>query len=294
MAQVHNMATADGLLRGAWEVHVHSSPDSTPRSVDDVELVTQARDAGLAGLVLKCHNNPTTGRAYILEKLFPPIRVFGSVCLNGYTGGINPEAAEVAIKMGAKVVWMPTVSALNQHRFAEQKPEIRHVGGGTRSAGITVFQNDGRLKPEALEVFALVRDADVVLSTGHLSAEETVAVAREARKMGVKRVLLSHPDSPMVGVPVAAQQELAALGCYFDRCYAVIMSRIAPITLERQLEIIRQVGVETTILTSDYGQPHNPKPVDGFREYLGRLLGLGVTTREIETMVKKNPEQLLL
>ena len=39
--------------------------------------------------------------------------MFGSITMNRQVGGINPVAVEVALKLGAKVVWLPTQWAGN-------------------------------------------------------------------------------------------------------------------------------------------------------------------------------------
>ena len=38
-------------------------------------------------------------------------KVFGSIALNSMVGGLNPSAVDLALAMGAKVVWFPTISA---------------------------------------------------------------------------------------------------------------------------------------------------------------------------------------
>ena len=53
--------------------------------------------------------------AILLEKLFPEtnVKLFSGIVLNNASGGINPHAVDHAIKLGAKIVWMPTLSAAN-------------------------------------------------------------------------------------------------------------------------------------------------------------------------------------
>ena len=51
----------------------------------------------------------------ILEKLFPEtgVKLFSGIALNNASGGINPHAVNHAINIGAKIVWLPTLSAAN-------------------------------------------------------------------------------------------------------------------------------------------------------------------------------------
>ena len=43
----------DSLLRGAFDLHVHCSPDVVPRAQDVYDLAKAASDAGMAGVGLK-------------------------------------------------------------------------------------------------------------------------------------------------------------------------------------------------------------------------------------------------
>jgi len=84
------MVEARQLLEGAVDTHVHSSPDLVERKLDDFELVRQARDRGMAGVVLKNHFFTTTLRAKLVASQVPGIAVVASVVLNQSMGGINP------------------------------------------------------------------------------------------------------------------------------------------------------------------------------------------------------------
>ena len=50
-------------LDGVIDFHVHSGPDSRPRSVSDLEIARLARRAGMRGLVFKNHFTMTADRA---------------------------------------------------------------------------------------------------------------------------------------------------------------------------------------------------------------------------------------
>ena len=98
-------------LDGAVDLHVHSYPCVFQRRVDDRQAAQAAQDAGMAAIVLKCHHESTVSRAYLIQQEFPDLKVFGGVVLNQFVGGINPGAAEVGLRLGAKEIWMPTIDA---------------------------------------------------------------------------------------------------------------------------------------------------------------------------------------
>ena len=39
------------------------------------------------------------------------MKVFGGVALNQTVGGLNPYAVELALRMGGRMVWFPTLSS---------------------------------------------------------------------------------------------------------------------------------------------------------------------------------------
>ena len=73
---------------------------------------------GARAIVLKTHQGTTMDRAYLCNRHNEIVHgktnnftMFGSITLNKVVGGINPKAVDVALKLGAKVVWLPTQSA---------------------------------------------------------------------------------------------------------------------------------------------------------------------------------------
>ena len=98
-------------VTGAVDLHCHPAPDLFPRLADDIEVAEHARGMGLRAVMIKCHYEPSPSRAAHAERIVPGIRVFGGIVLNHAVGGVNPAAAEAALQMGAREVWMPTVDA---------------------------------------------------------------------------------------------------------------------------------------------------------------------------------------
>src|SRR5689334_12283293 len=103
------------LLVGAIDLHCHSGPAAMPRILDHHEALMDCAAAKFAALVYKDHFYLGVSHAMILEKLFPEsgVKLFSGIALNNASGGINPHAVNHAINIGAKIVWMPTLSAAN-------------------------------------------------------------------------------------------------------------------------------------------------------------------------------------
>lgn len=279
-------------LTGLIDMHIHTAPDVRPRVVNDVEASRQAAEAGMRAIVFKSHVTCTADRAAIAETVVPGVHVFGSVTLNEAVGGLNPVAVEAALNLGARVVWMPTISARNHIvRFDGRPP-----------SGISLVTEEGDLQLVLFDIFDLVRQHDAILGTAHVSVPEIVALVREARAAGVAKVVVTHPELPWVDVPVDVQEELRDLGAAFERCYVSSIDG-APSLLRgrhsdgapfaRIVAEIRRVGLDSTVLATDFGKSPLPPPVEGMRAYVAALLAEGFSERDIQLMAGENPSRLL-
>jgi len=59
------------------------------------------------------------------------------------------------------------------------------------------------------------------------------------------------------------------------------------------VDVIRTVGAEQCIVSTDLGQKFNPLPVEGLRMFIVTLLKYGITEDEINLLTKINPSKLL-
>lgn len=272
-------ASDDVDLTGVIDTHVHSSPDVVPRRMDDLDLGREAARRGMRAIVLKSHHTLTADRAHLVERSVPGLRVFGAIVLNHPVGGLNPFAVETALRMGAAVVWMPTFSAM-----AEPAP---------LGPPISILEN-GRVTAEVCEILRLVAEFDAILATGHASPVEIGELVPEAHAAGVRKVVITHPEHPPVQMTPLAQQELRdRFDVFFERC--LITTTIGGGTMEvpRLADRIRRIGVDSTVLATDFGQPENATPPDGMAAYIGGLQTLGFDRREIDRMCRENPANLL-
>jgi len=291
------MALCHELLRGAIDLHTHSAPSLFDRLLDDVELAAEARAAGMRAVLYKAHEQDTTGRAALVRRAVPGIQAFGGIVLNHVVGGLNPAAVEASIKLGARMVWMPTMSA--QHHIAffggsHFGPRMRGLAVAAGSArGLGVLDEAGALRPEVREILGLIAGAGICLSTGHLSLPEIRVLVPAARAAGVTRVLVTHPDLMLSGVGVEDQKALADEGAILEKDVNTLGPPWHSITLEGMVKSIREVGPARCVLATDYGQLHSPPPVEGLRIFIQLCLEQGISEAEIRTMVAENPARLL-
>lgn len=284
------------LLKGAIDMHAHTHPALFRRPITDMDLAGHATDYGMRGFVLKDHDSDTTGRAYHLKWAYPRLECAGAIVLNRSVGGINPWVVEAALHYGAKVVWMPSNHS-KWHADYFDMPDYPQLGRPRKQLageGVTVFDAEGRLKPEALTILDLVADAGVCLATGHLSLDETRAMLSAARERGIEKLLVTHVNWALTKYDLDVQRELIAGGAYLE--YAAV-SCVSPTFYEQSPDElagwIEELSGDRLVFSSDLGQPSAAPHPEGMRMLLTALLDVGVDYDELEKMTKANPAFLL-
>ena len=290
------------LVRGAWDMHIHSGPDVMPRKFDDIELAQHAMEVGMAGFVMKSHFVGTADRATLIRRMFPQVQAYGGLALNNAIGGLNPIAVDVAGRLGTKVIWLPTTDAANeQANIAGQKDEsklpywmniVREMrASGIKSDPITVLDEDGKVTEATRQCLEIIARYDMILATGHVSPQEMVPVVKAAREAKVQRIVITHPEFPSTFLTVEQQRDLTKYDVLFERCFTQPFT--GKVEWETVFDNIRRIGPSTTILSTDLGQSTAPYVEEGLATFIGRLLDAGFTHSELETMAHHNAGQVL-
>jgi len=294
-------AYARELVTGAYDTHIHVAPDVMARRIDDVTLARRFKDVGLAGFVLKSHYVPTAERAEVVRHAVPGVDVLGAVALNASVGGLNPVAVEIAGRQGARIVWFPTVDCVNQRESHAEAPEgatppmwaqlqNELAAEGMMAPAIAVVDSRGAILSETRDVLSLIAKHDMVLATGHLSGTEITAVVEAAADLGVRRIVVTHPEFTSQQLPVDVQRALTERGALMERCFTTPHS--GKVTWDLLFDHIRAVGPEHSVLSSDLGQPFNPPVEDGLALMADRLLANGFSADEIQLMAVTNSRRI--
>jgi len=278
----------DSSLTGVIDIHVHAAPDSTPRSIDAIDLARMAKARGMRALVLKSHYEPTASMAYLVRKEVPGIEVFGGIDLNLSVGGMNPSAVEHMANITGnygRFVWMSTFDS--QAQVLYDKKTDKHTRPFVR------VSRNGALLPETKAVIAVIAKHNFILATGHNSPAEDLMLLRESRAQGVKHMVVTHAMSEPIHMAIPQMQEAARLGAYTEFTYNALIGSYKEFTFADYAKAIRAVGVDHCILSSDMGQPGNPLHPDGLAALFAGMRNQGFTQAEIDTMSKTNPARLL-
>ncbi len=288
-------------IQGAYDLQVHVAPDVIERRIDDLDLAKEFLAHGLKGFVLKSHYIPTAERASVVTKAVPGIEAYGAITLNHSVGGLNPVAVEIAGRSGNKIVWFPTVDAANETAGrldggSEKLPFWAKIQREIAAAGITrppmsVLGADGKIVEDARQCLELIAKHDMILATGHLGRHEILALVKEAKACGVKRIIVTHAEFPSQNLTAEEQIQLADLGAIIEHCFTTYHTNKCP--WETVFVNIRAVGIERTMLATDLGQKTNPPVAAGYAEFAQRLLNAGYSAKEINLMAATIPSGLV-
>ena len=292
------------------DMHVHVGPEFLQRRYTAQALMEEGRREGF-GAVMKNHFQPTTAWVAQHARADDKVRFAGAIVLNAAIGGVDDHAIRSLMSgwkgdvrapdpnRGGAVVWMPTLSTeahLNLYGRREM-PEAWGVKGKYSrlvpiGAGYRLDENDARSMAALERMLAALAENDLTLATGHLNAQETVALVRRARARGIRRIIMTHP---LFQATNQAIDMLARLwrdyGAYSELAFVNIA--MDHLSYEAYVDVIRAVSPEGVILTTDLGQVMNMKVADGWREFMAELKKRGVKDDDIARMAVLNPHRLL-
>jgi hypothetical protein len=302
---------------GLVDTHYHIGPELLPRRYNVATLAASARDWG-ATLVLKNHTYATTPLASLARSEYG-VRFLGSIVLNRFVGGLNPDAVlgarsgnrsrvadeEASPDEPPLVVWMPTVHAAAHLKTLGHAFDPRWSGccgephgeavAAQREPPVEVFDDALKPRPELLKVLEVIAQTGSRLATGHLSSAEVVKLIPLALDYGVPSVIITHPHYPATRL---SDEQLRALTrdprVFVEHCLAV--HTIEKVALEQFAASIRVTGAEQVIVASDFGQICSAPFPDGTFHYaskLGQLLERQLSRADFLNMFSRNGARAL-
>lgn len=291
------------FLQQAIDLHIHIGPEIIPRKFDLAGLI-KCEKGRLNGMAVKNHFFPTTSmNAKGTLKQRCPF-VINSVTLNHYVGGFNPDIIQASAELSSRpiIVWFPTIHAeniLKKQRFEipmewispKSKKELKPCPSrGIK--GLSVFDSKGEIKIEVKDVLDMIKERKAILATGHISWQESQALVGFAiQKVGLKKVIITHPIYQKINMPIKIQKELVKMGAFVEHCFS--MYSIDKISIGQIANQIKQVGPKHCIISSDVGQTFSPNPSRALTEFIRLLSKEGITEGEISMMLINNPERLV-
>jgi Family of unknown function (DUF6282) len=248
--------------------------------------------------VTKDHDYAGVATAQLIRTHHPELRaqVFSGIALNNVVGGMNPYAVEHTAAMGGKIVWMPTLAAEN-HLNWEKTSKWVHPASTTKmrpATAVPVLNADKTVRDDTKAVLDVIAKNDMVLASGHLHISETWIVFEEAKRRGVQRLILTHPED-IVDASLNDVKGIAAMGAGVEHSLCMFLDgcKFQSRTAEDLRQQIDAAGVENTILCSDLGQVGVFSPLEGFQRGVEVCMDLGYSDADIHTMVATNAARVL-
>ena len=286
-ASMYGQSDSAVNLNGAIDFHVHQGPDSVDRAIDADDLARLAKKMGMRGMVMKNHWEDTAALAYMVRKEVPGIELFGGITQDLAVGGINLEAVKPMVDMKGgwgRIVWLPTFDAENAVKYAK----------GT-GPFVRVSEN-GHLLPDVLQLIDFIaQHHDVVLETGHISAEEGDLVVHEAHQRGVTHIVVTHAMAAPVRMTIPQMQAAAQDGAFIEFVYGATLGSNPVVSISEYAKAIRAVGPKSCIVATDFGavqkppEPQRPLEPQGLLDFMTALHKEGISVADINLMTKTNP-----
>jgi hypothetical protein len=260
----HNeFAETNYPLDGFTDTHIHTSPDVKPRLLTDIEAAMDAKKERMNAIVIKSHNEPTSDRAIIASDVtdFP---VYGGVVLNSSIGGLNIAAVKSSALIGGKFVWFPTISYSSIKINWSNVEDILHVA----------------------------KENHMVIATGHLKSDDIFTLLDMAKSLGIWRIIVNHPLTKVVAASLDEQVEMSTYA-YLEHCFVGCMKKHDELDPGLIKDSIKKVGAKRCLMATDFGQIHNPHPVNGMKMFIDTMVHEGISIDEIYLMCKDNPNKLI-
>ena len=284
------------ILKGILDIHLHTGPSVAKREVDVADMLKEAIVAGYRGFLVKDHYFPSCMGVTMVQEHNDAqgVEIYSSMALNNSIGLFNPLAVDTAASMGAKIIYFPTVSSKNHIDHHKGK----FAGAGNQKVAetpVVYVDEQGNMDPMAIECLKVIAERDLVLGTGHGTAWEIDHLVEKAFELGVKRVLVNHPQFH-IGASYEQMTKWAKMGAYIEMnvCVYHSCSVLGPLDDTSIGGMLKAVPLENLILDSDMGQKGNGSPVEGMFRFICKLMDeYGLSEEDIDLIAKKNPAKLL-
>jgi len=114
--------------------------------------------------------------------------------------------------------------------------------------------------------------------------------------LGIDTFVVTHPlDHEFFSEAFTKQDliQLAKNGAFIECTFLAFQASEFRHDPAEMVDVIKTVGAEKCIMSTDLGQIWNPLPVEGMRMFIVTLIKYGISEEEIILMARKNPAKLI-
>ena len=294
-------------VRDAIDIHCHAHEGQQ----DALALAKYASECGMAGILFKTvagmsDEGPTVRR--IAQELgewaagagVTPVRCWAGHLLGASGDAPTVAEAEASIDGGVIALWLPVFNHANTYAtvggrniwWDKNADPNDHSGplpwDEALDLGHYLLSDDGKLKPEVIDILKVIAERDVALFFGHATHEEIFLIAEQVARLGIRRAVIDHPYSPFVNLSIGQMKELAAAGILMNFTFDEL-SPLLGVDPAKMYAAIREVGVDHFTLSSDAGEPLFPNSVEAMRLIRSYMEAFGLTEDELYRVCTVNP-----
>lgn len=280
------------LPEGIVDLYVHAAPDPIARTGDDTALAAAVLAGGFRAAVHRHHYSPTAERSTIAAGA-TGAPLLGAILTNPTAGGLDPAPVELALRSGARWVGLPTLGA---RHFRRRVGTVRGTDLRFDTAELTLTDDTGTVRPQVHDILCLAAEAGVPVNLGYASAAECRAAAVAAREHGVHATVLTNPVSVIGLAPAEAAALLTDTGAFLEiTAYSLHPSHMTGANRHAAtlVELVRTVGVEQCVLSSDSGIAGAPNAEVLLGDACTLLRDEGFTEADLKLLLCANPATVL-
>ena len=143
----------------------------------------------------------------------------------------------------------------------------------------------------------------MALATGHVAPQESLAVIKRAKELGVKNIVVTHAMAEVPGMTLDHVKQAVAMGAFIEYCflndihgpqsYWPFLRSWRRVSFADIAKVIKEVGASHFILSSDLGQNGTPMHPDGMEMMINGMKREGLSQADVDLMVKRNPARFL-
>lgn len=278
-------------LKGFVDMHMHAWPDMSRaqvRKTTNKDAFEKCREAGMGGVVLKTNGWPIPSQAHEYNDMYDDFTVFASVSLNQTAGGAHPWVAEHAHEMGAKMLWLPTWSSECDINADFSFAKVL-AGDNVHMLDETckVVDENGKLLDDIKGIVDICNKYDMVLGTGHISAEECIEVSKYCKEVGYKKLIVTHIWAGIGPIDDKQVKECVDNGAYIEFCTLdTFPDYYYPIPIKDIARIVDLIGGDRVVISTDFFWDWVPPIPEQIGTLWQQLLDEGVAFEQIEAMSK--------
>ena len=260
-SQANNIIAS--IMKGSFDLNVKTLPNTQSlMRMDAIDTAKHAFESEMDGFALNSSEYLTTPSAQILNRMYPGINIEGSIPLNLPLKQNVFESTENAANIGTKIV------RLNQTVSPDSTDNLSYLE----------------------KLTATIKNHDMLLICENLSIDESKSILKFAKNVGINKFMTYHDIESEL---IENLKQLVNLGAHIELAFSDVMPLSSKMTIEKICTTIKELGVDSCIATTRFGNIELPPPAEGMRMFVACLLEKGFSEKDINKLVKENPKKLI-